>query len=41
MTQSMKAAAVLIALGSESASEIYKYLHDEEVENYPLYFKNR
>lgn len=32
MNPTMKAAAVLIALGSESASEVYKYLHDEEVE---------
>lgn len=27
-----KAAAILIALGSESASEVYKYLRDDEVE---------
>lgn len=28
----MKAATIMIALGSESASEVFKYLHDEEIE---------
>ncbi|MDR1674269.1 MAG: flagellar motor switch protein FliG [Oscillospiraceae bacterium] len=32
MTPVMKAAAVLIALGRENASEVYKFLHEEEVE---------
>ncbi|MBQ8378896.1 MAG: flagellar motor switch protein FliG [Oscillospiraceae bacterium] len=29
---SVKAAAVMIALGQESASEVFKYLHDDEIE---------
>lgn len=32
MNNTSKAAAVLIALGTDSASEVVKYLHDEEVE---------
>ena len=31
MNSTTKAAAVLIALGSESASEVIKHLHDDEI----------
>jgi alanyl-tRNA synthetase len=32
MSSAIKAAAVLIALGKDSASEVYKHLHDDEIE---------
>lgn len=35
-TQAQKAAAVIITLGSEKASKIYKYLHEDEIEQLSL-----
>ena len=32
LTSAKKAAAVIVALGAERASEVYKYLTDEEVD---------
>ena len=32
LTAAQRAAAVIIALGADNASEVYKYLRDEEVE---------
>ena len=36
ITPSEKAAAVVIALGTETASEVYKYMQDEEIEQLTL-----
>ena len=36
LTSAKKAAAVIVALGAERASEVYKYLTDEEVEQLSL-----
>jgi len=32
LTGQQKAAAIIISLGAESASTVYKYLHEDEVE---------
>ena len=32
ITPATKVAAIIIALGADSASEVYKYLRDEEIE---------
>ena len=36
LTSAKKAAAVIVALGAERASEVYKYLSEEEVEQLSL-----
>ena len=32
LTRVQKAAVVIVSLGSENASNVYKYLHEEEIE---------
>ena len=36
LTSTKKAAAIIVALGAERASEVYKYLSEEEVEQLSL-----
>jgi flagellar motor switch protein FliG len=36
LTATQRAAAIIIALGSERASAVYKYLKDEEIEQLSL-----